>query len=95
MRRMGSSASSGRNSNATAVSMALTAIGSTKGLPDCEIQLQIYDFSDNFCYYKERLAMVALKVRKIGNSVGVVLPKEVASRLRVTEGDQLLRDGDA
>jgi putative addiction module antidote len=33
--------------------------------------------------------MVALKVRKIGNSVGVVLPKEVASRLRVTEGDQL------
>jgi len=33
--------------------------------------------------------MVALKVRKIGNSVGVVLPKEVASRLRVSEGDQL------
>ena len=33
--------------------------------------------------------MVALKVRKFGNSVGVVLPKEVASRLRVTEGDQL------
>ena len=33
--------------------------------------------------------MVALKVRKIGNSVGVVLPKEVASRLRVTEGDRL------
>ena len=33
--------------------------------------------------------MGALKVRKIGNSVGVVLPKEVASRLRVTAGDQL------
>jgi putative addiction module antidote len=33
--------------------------------------------------------MGALKVRKIGNSVGVVLPKEVASRLRVEPGDQL------
>ncbi len=33
--------------------------------------------------------MVALKVRKIGNSIGVVLPKEVASRLRISEGDQL------
>ncbi len=33
--------------------------------------------------------MSALKVRKIGNSVGVVLPKEVAARLRVGPGDQL------
>ena len=33
--------------------------------------------------------MGALKVRKIGNSVGVVLPKEVVSRLRVGPGDQL------
>jgi len=33
--------------------------------------------------------MGALKVRKIGNSVGVVLPKEIASRLRVGPGDQL------
>jgi putative addiction module antidote len=33
--------------------------------------------------------MGSLKVRKIGNSVGVVLPKEVASRLRVEPGDQL------
>jgi putative addiction module antidote len=33
--------------------------------------------------------MGALKVRKIGNSVGVVLPKEVVSRLRVEPGDQL------
>ena len=28
-----------------------------------------------------------LKVRKIGNSAGVVLPKEVLARLRVGEGD--------
>ncbi len=33
--------------------------------------------------------MSALKLRKIGNSVGVVLPKEVLARLRVGEGDKL------
>lgn len=30
-----------------------------------------------------------LKLRKIGNSVGVVLPKEALSLLRVAEGDTL------
>lgn len=30
-----------------------------------------------------------LKVRRIGNSLGVVLPKEVLAKLRVGEGDQL------
>jgi putative addiction module antidote len=30
-----------------------------------------------------------LKVRKIGNSLGVVLPKEAVSRLKVNEGDRL------
>jgi putative addiction module antidote len=30
-----------------------------------------------------------LKLRKIGNSVGVVLPKEALSHLRVAEGDTL------
>lgn len=33
--------------------------------------------------------MVALKVRKIGNSLGVVLPKEVLGHLRANEGDEL------
>lgn len=33
--------------------------------------------------------MSSLKVRKIGNSLGVVLPKELAARLKVDEGDQL------
>jgi putative addiction module antidote len=33
--------------------------------------------------------MVALKVRKVGNSLGLVLPKEVVSRLRASEGDEL------
>lgn len=30
-----------------------------------------------------------LKVRKIGNSLGVVLPKDVLAKLRVGEGDEL------
>ncbi|HXA78929.1 MAG TPA: AbrB/MazE/SpoVT family DNA-binding domain-containing protein [Candidatus Acidoferrales bacterium] len=33
--------------------------------------------------------MVDLKVRKIGNSLGVVLPKETVSRLGAQEGDRL------
>ena len=33
--------------------------------------------------------MVALKVRKVGNSLGVVLPKEVLGHLRATEGEEL------
>jgi putative addiction module antidote len=34
--------------------------------------------------------MVRIKLRKIGNSIGVILPKEATSRLRVDEGDTLL-----
>jgi putative addiction module antidote len=37
----------------------------------------------------ERAYMLELKVRKIGNSLGVVLPKEAVSRLNATEGDRL------
>ena len=33
--------------------------------------------------------MLELKVRKIGNSLGVVLPKEVVSRLHAGDGDRL------
>jgi len=33
--------------------------------------------------------MLNLKVRKVGNSLGLVLPKEAASRLRVADGDEL------
>jgi putative addiction module antidote len=33
--------------------------------------------------------VVALKVRKIGNSLGVVLPREVVSRLNAADGKQL------
>lgn len=38
--------------------------------------------------------MLELKVRKIGNSLGVVLPKEAITRLQAEEGDRLfLIDG--
>ena len=33
--------------------------------------------------------MVAIKLRKIGNSLGVVLPKEVLGHLRAAEGEDL------
>ena len=33
--------------------------------------------------------MVALKIRKIGNSLGLVLPKEVVSHLRTSEGEDV------
>ena len=33
--------------------------------------------------------MVTLKVRKVGNSLGVTLSAEVAQTLRVKEGDQI------
>jgi len=33
--------------------------------------------------------MIELKVRKFGNSLGVVLPKEVINRLHTSEGEPL------
>jgi putative addiction module antidote len=33
--------------------------------------------------------MIALKIRKVGNSLGIVLPKEVIIRLRTGEGDDV------
>ena len=33
--------------------------------------------------------MLDMKVRKVGNSLGVVLPKEVLSRLNVQDGDKV------
>jgi putative addiction module antidote len=42
--------------------------------------------------------MLALKVRKFGNSLGVVLPKEVLKRLNTGDGERLFlvetSDGD-
>ncbi len=34
--------------------------------------------------------VIALKLRKVGNSVGVVLPKEALARLNAAEGDALV-----
>jgi putative addiction module antidote len=36
-----------------------------------------------------RAMVLELKLRKIGNSLGIVLPKEALSRLNVAEGDSL------
>ncbi len=36
--------------------------------------------------------MYSLKLRKIGSSVGVILPKEVLEKLHLSEGDQLFAD---
>jgi putative addiction module antidote len=37
-----------------------------------------------------------VKLRKIGNSLGIILPREVAERLHVSEGDVLhvVQEGD-
>lgn len=37
--------------------------------------------------------MKTVKIRKIGNSLGVVLPKDVLAMLNAGEGDELLFDG--
>lgn len=37
--------------------------------------------------YVGGVQMVELKVRRVGNSLGVVLPREVANRLKVGEGE--------
>jgi len=42
----------------------------------------------NICYYME-VGMASTKIRKVGNSLGVVLPKTVLNRLNVSDGDQL------
>lgn len=33
--------------------------------------------------------MTELKVRRVGNSLGIILPREVVNRLRTTEGQRL------
>ena len=40
-------------------------------------------------YPHKSIAMTKLKIRNVGNSLGVVLPKELIARLRVSKGDQL------
>jgi putative addiction module antidote len=39
-----------------------------------------------FCY---NFRMVVLKVTRVGNSLGVILPKDAAAQLNVEAGDQL------
>ena len=45
----------------------------------------------NICYIiivlEETIMTATLKITTVGNSIGVILPKEILSRLRVTKGD--------
>jgi putative addiction module antidote len=41
------------------------------------------------CDHSKEITMSSLKIRKIGNSLGVVLPQDILARMRVTEGDKL------
>jgi putative addiction module antidote len=41
----------------------------------------------NVCYNATEPPMTALKLTQIGNSVGVILPKEVLARLKLEKGD--------
>jgi putative addiction module antidote len=43
----------------------------------------------NNCYNNRREAAMKLKITAIGNSAGVILPKELLARLRVDKGDEL------
>ena len=38
-------------------------------------------------YYRNNNGMTALKLTRVGNSVGVVLPKETLARLKLEAGD--------
>lgn len=46
-------------------------------------------FSEDVATFGGEKRAGGLKVRKIGNSLGVVLPKEMLAQLRVGEGDEL------
>jgi putative addiction module antidote len=41
------------------------------------------------CYYNGNNITVELKIRKFGNSLGVILPKEVLTRLNSSDGEKL------
>jgi len=49
-----------------------------------ECTLDGYNIRDYTCVMN-----VELKLRKVGNSLGIVLPKEVLSHLKVAEGDTM------
>jgi putative addiction module antidote len=35
------------------------------------------------------IKVIALKLRKVGNSVGAILPQEILARMHVTDGDTI------
>jgi putative addiction module antidote len=43
----------------------------------------------NICYNDNRSPVLKLKITTVGNSAGVILPKELLARLRLEKGDEL------
>lgn len=43
----------------------------------------------NICYNTLRITAMKLKITAIGNSAGVILPKELLAKLRLDKGDEL------
>lgn len=46
-------------------------------------------FCDNICYNNGAEIVMKLKITAIGNSAGVILPKELLARLRLGKGDEI------
>ncbi len=42
-----------------------------------------------YWFVRKYIMTATLKITTVGNSVGVILPKEILSRLRVTKGDSV------
>jgi len=40
-------------------------------------------------FNQEAIAMTTLKLTQIGNSLGVILPKELLAKLKVSKGDEI------
>jgi len=64
------------------------AFCSTSGLGEVTSSLTTGNLCYNFCSYSQGGSMRAT-VTQIGNSTGLILPKEVAARLKVKKGDSV------
>ncbi len=62
--------------------IAIAAMAMKKGFEVGDIRCQYCK-----CYNFSEAAMTALKLTQIGNSVGVILPKESLARLKLAKGD--------
>ena len=52
-------------------------------------RLSIRPPGDNVCYNKQRAPTIKHKITSIGNSSGIIMPKELLARPRLEKGDEL------